>query len=192
MSTRQLQSDFGARVSNADEEDSALLQLRRVPVVVRMKLNNARIEIPSERGRPGLLVIGHRDDHIFRLETQIPCRHDEAFALFREGVHLDAVSDGQMESIGIRLKIVGHLIFRWSQVASHRKWKSRQSDRSSRREQFERVPTITPCIADVWIRIQNHERKAASRQMVSDGEPGLASAHDDRLNSFRCVWIVHL
>ena len=82
---RELQGDLGAGVADADDEDGAVRELRRVAVFERVELTNRRIEIRGERRDLRLLEVRHRDHDVVRLEGLLPCGHHEPFTVARRG-----------------------------------------------------------------------------------------------------------
>ena len=71
MAGRDVERDLRARVARADDEDGAVLELARVPVVARMELADGRIELAGERGDARLVVGAGRDDDLIGLEPAI-------------------------------------------------------------------------------------------------------------------------
>src|SRR5262245_10755422 len=129
-----LYTDIRSRVSRSDNENSAFLQLRWIPVIVCMQLNDPRIQTPRENGYPWILIIRHGHDDVFRLEPATACRYNETVAILRQFVHLDVVQNRQPKMLGVRLKVVRHLVFRRKRIATSWEPHSRKSGISSRCE----------------------------------------------------------
>ena len=77
---RDLQRDVGARVPDADDEHATVPQLRRVPVLAGVQLDDRRIEVGRERRDPRVPVRARRHDDVRRLERAIAGGHDVAVA----------------------------------------------------------------------------------------------------------------
>jgi hypothetical protein len=50
-----------------------------------------------------------------------------------------------------------------------------------RREQPQRVPPLTPRVADALVRVQDYEADAGAREVIADGETGLPAADHDHV-----------
>src|SRR6266545_4881551 len=109
---RELEGNLGARVAQPDDEHAAFLQLRRVPVLARMHLHDARIELPREDGHLRNPVRARRDDDVVGLEAPVARVHDVPIADARDSLHADAGADRKIEPRGIRLEVVPHLVLR--------------------------------------------------------------------------------
>ena len=66
-----LDRDLGARVPDSDDEHRSCAKLRRVPVLARMELDDARVELVHEGRHPGNLLASHRHDHVLCLEAPV-------------------------------------------------------------------------------------------------------------------------
>ena len=57
-------------------------------------------------------------------------------------------------------------------------------------EESQRVPPLSPDIANPRLGIQNHEREVSAGEMITDGQPRLAAANDDGLHALGFMKIV--
>jgi len=101
MSAGKFDGDIGSGVSGADDEHFARSKLRRVAIVIGMQLLDGRMKIFRERRRARLLVVGHGDDNVFRLELFVAGGDEEAIAMFGDAIDAQAGADRQVESSGI-------------------------------------------------------------------------------------------
>src|SRR5689334_12723378 len=91
---RNFHSNVAARIAHADDEHAAIPQLRRVLVIVRMQLHDARIEFTSERRNTRLLVVGHSHDDVVRFEAMPAGAELKASAFFPQSIYLDTIEHG--------------------------------------------------------------------------------------------------
>jgi len=109
-SARQFDGDLRARVSGADDQDAALLQLLWVPVVARMELHDLRIELGREVRHPVPLVVRHRNDHVLGLEPHLARDHEVAVPGPCQPVDPDAAAHRQLEARCVGGEIVRHVV----------------------------------------------------------------------------------
>jgi hypothetical protein len=62
------------------------------------------------------------------------------------------------------------------------KWHSRESIEARGSEQAKGIPSPPPRIADSLVRLEDHERQAPARQVISDRQTRLTAAYDNGLN----------
>ena len=182
MASRHVERDLRAGVARADDEDVAILQLTRVPVVTRVELADGRIELAGERRDARLVVGAGRDDDLIGLEPAIPDADDiAASAVVGARKFVDAMSgpDRDLEGGRVCLEVVGDGVLRRERVPRRRKRQTRQSVEVGRREDPQRVPAVPPRVADPVTGVEDHEAKAAPRQVVAGGQAGLAATDDD-------------
>ena len=79
--TSDVEGDLGAGVACPDNEDAAVLELRRIPVGAGMSLDDAGVKVLGERWEAWLLVVRHRHHDIGGLELAIASCHDEPIAV---------------------------------------------------------------------------------------------------------------
>src|SRR5215831_11331201 len=175
------------RVASTHNENFAGLQLGWIAVVRRVKLFDGWIESSCEARRARFLVVGHRDDHIFRFELLGPGGNAKTIPAARNAVDAYACSNRQVETPRIGFQVVSHLQLGREGVAARGKTKSGKPCVTRRREQAERIPAIAPGVADTTAGIQNQEADAAAGEMVSDGEACLAAADHDGVDAFKSV-----
>ena len=75
--------DLAARVSGSDDEHRPFLELRGVPVLAGVELDDAWVELIGECGHPGDLVASHRYNDVVSLEAPVPRLDHEAGAVSR-------------------------------------------------------------------------------------------------------------
>jgi hypothetical protein len=158
---------------------------------MRVHLDNSGIQISGEGGHAWHLVICHRDNYILGFEALLPRTHDKPAPILPKPVNRDVVSHGQSKMASVLYKIVGHLFFGGKTVAPDGEahpWKSRVPRGG---KQSERIPAVAPRISDPRVGVQDQERKATPRQMVSDGKPRLAATDNNSLNLLCVVTAVH-
>ena len=154
----QLQTDLAARVSDADDQDTAASELRRIAIVRGVQLEDARIEVRGERGHPGLLVAAHRDHHVVRLEPGAVRDDGEAVAVPLQSFDPDAGANREVVMDGVGLKVVSHLVLGRESIGRPGKRHPGQRVVARGTEQAKRVPARTPGVADALMRVEDHER----------------------------------
>src|SRR4029077_19839860 len=97
-----------------------------------------------------------------------------------------------MEALGIIRQVVGYLVLRQKSISTCGKAHSRKSRIPCRSKQAEGVPPVAPCVSNVRIGIENYERKAPLRQVISDRQAGLAPTDHNRLNSRYIIVALHI
>src|SRR3954452_8723745 len=75
--------DLGARISRPHDQDSTLLQLGSVSILMRVHLNNPVIEVAGERGDAWFLVIRHGDNDVFASNRSLPATRIKASPSFQ-------------------------------------------------------------------------------------------------------------
>ena len=105
----------------------------------------------------------------------------------RQGIDPDPGAHGQLETLRVRLQVVGHLVL--GGVGGPRGGEAHpgQPVVARRGEQAQRVPAGAPRVADAVVGVEDHERQAPAGQVVADRQPALAAAHDDRVDPFDLV-----
>src|SRR5215216_1686180 len=183
MRSGHLEGDLRSRVACANHQNGAFLELRWVAVLARMELHNARTELVGEGGELWDLVGARRDDHVSRFETAVAGRNYEAIPFSEESVHLDAGTNRQIESGGVGLQIVGHLVLRGERQGGGGEAPALQPVVTGRCEQAKRVPALAPGVTDPPVGVQDHEGQAPLCQMVADREACLTTTDDHRIET---------
>src|SRR5919107_352150 len=183
MRSGHLESDLRSRVARSNHQNGAFLELRRAAVLARMDLHDARKELAGEGGDLRDLIGARRDDHAFRFETAVAGCNYEPIPLPGESVHLDAGTNGELESGGVGLEIVGHLVLRGEREGGGGEAPALQSVIAGRGEQAERVPAIAPGVTDPLVGVEDHEGQAPLCQVVSSGETCLTTTDDHRIET---------
>jgi hypothetical protein len=135
MRSGNLEGDLRSRVARSNPKNGIFLELRWVTVLARMELHDARTKFLGEGGDLRDLVGARRDDHVFHFETPAAGRQDVAVISPGESVHLDAGTNGELESGSVGLKIVSHLVLRGERKGGRGEAPARQSAVPSRGEQ---------------------------------------------------------
>jgi hypothetical protein len=86
------------------------VQLRGIPVLVGMELDDVRIQFLRELRHSGSLEVGHGDDHVLGLEDVCLRFHHEPIVVPVELLYPDAGSHREFEARGVGLEVVGHLV----------------------------------------------------------------------------------
>ena len=132
---RDLHRNVGTGVARADHQHAPVAQLRRVPVVPRVQLDDPRIEVGRERRDLGLLVVPHRDHDVVGGEDVIAGRDLIAVPAARQPVDAHAVAEREIEVGRVRLEIVGHLVLGDERGARRRERHAGQAVETGRGEQ---------------------------------------------------------
>ena len=190
MRAYNLERDLGTRVPNAHDQDAPFPQLGRTSVVARMQLHDARVEIAGVGGDRGRMVGARRDHDVIGLEPPVPGGDDVPLPKPGQAVDAHPRADGELESLRVCLEVVGHLVLRRERQGGRGEAQPLQAVVACGREQAKGVPARAPRVADPLVRVQDHERSVARRQVVSHGEAGLAAADDHRLEAFGAVVVL--
>ena len=177
-----LEGDLSARVRGADDEDAAVPELGRIPILTGVQLHEARVEVRRERGNSGAPVRARCHDDLVGLEPAVPSHHDVPARLSGEAVHVDTAANREIEPGRIGLQVAGHLVLRGERPGRRGKGPARQSVVARGGEEAKRVPPPAPGVTDPLVRVQDHEGKTALRQVVARRETGLAAADDHGLD----------
>ena len=179
---RRVERDLGPRVAAADDQDVAVLELLRVAIGGGMQLDDGGVESGGVVGHPRALPASDRDHDVVGQQTALARRHDESGPVARHAVHVHAEPHRQLEAGRVRLEVVRHRLLRRVRVPWSGEAHPGEPVVPRRREQAQRVPAAAPGVADPIAGVEDHERQATTRELVADGESGLASAHDNRLD----------
>ena len=100
MGRRRLEGDVRAGMAEADDEHGPVGELRRIPVLARVDLSDAGIELPGDLRdrRHGESPSGH--DHLARPEPAVSRGGDEltaAVAGLHQALHPRGTPDGELE-----------------------------------------------------------------------------------------------
>ena len=148
-----------------------------------MELHNARKELLSESGDLRDLVGARRDDHVFRFETAVAGCNYEPIPLPEESVYLDTSSNGELESGGVGLEIIGHLVLGGERKGWRGESPALQSIVAGRGEQAQRIPALAPGVPDPFVGVEDHEGQVPLCQVVPGGETSLTTTDDDRIET---------
>ena len=173
-----LDRDFGARVSDSDDEHRPFFELRRVAVLAGMELVNAGVQLVGERRHPGGLVGCHRHDDVLSLEDPVACFDDEMAAVPRQPIDSDAGPNRELEPCGVGLEVVGHVVLRRERLRRAGEIHPRQGVEAGGCEEAKRVPALSPRVADPLVGVEDHEGEVPPGQVVADGETCLSPADD--------------
>ena len=116
----QLQSDLGARVPHSHHQDSALLELGRVPVACGVQLDDARIELPGERWDLRRVACAQRDHHGVRLEHMMTRGEHEPVVHSRQPIDRHTRAHREREPLAVRLEVVPDLVLRGERPPARR------------------------------------------------------------------------
>ena len=128
-----------------------------------------------------LLATGGHDD-VGRLPALVTGADHVPVALPPEPVHPNAGADRQLESAGVRVKVVGHLVLGREGQAVPGERHPRKAVELGRGEQAQRVPPLPPGIADPLVRVEDDEVAALSGQVPPQGKSRLTTADDDSVD----------
>src|SRR5215217_8943296 len=124
VGSSQLFGDLCPGVAGSDHKDTSFLELTGVAVLGDMKLDYARIELAGEPRHPGFLPARHRNHHVVGLKPSVSGSRHEEVALSRQPLHPHTGLDANIEAPGVRLQIVGHLVFAREPPVVSGKWHS--------------------------------------------------------------------
>src|SRR5215208_7086620 len=144
VGSSQLFGDLCPRVAGSDHKDTSFLELTGVAVLGDMKLDYARIELAGEVRDTGFLPARHRNHHVVGLKPSVSGSRHEEVALSRESLHPYTGLDANIEAPGVRLQIVGHLVFAREPPMISGKRHPGEPVEPIRGEQPQRVPALTP------------------------------------------------
>ena len=131
----------------------------------------------SSGAKAGIRAAGRRpeaSDDLVGLEAPLARREHEAPARRPEPVDAHAPADREPEVRRVGLEVVGHLVPRGEGPGRGGERHPGQAVVAGGREQAQGVPAPAPRVADALVGVQDHERPAAPRQVVPDGEARLA------------------
>src|SRR2546430_6428913 len=147
-----------------------------------MKLSGAGIDICS-KGRPlRRLEIGHGYDNVFRFEALPSGSHLKSISVFGQQTYFGIVFNRQLEMVCVKLEIIGDLIFRRKRIAWSGEGQTGKSAVTRRCEEPERVPTISPGVADALIGVKNQKRNTALLQVVAGRKSRLTATDNNGVN----------
>src|SRR5215211_2974490 len=143
------------------------------------------MELVGEAGDLRYLVGACCDNHVIRFETAVAGCNYEPISLPGESVHLDAGSNGELESSRVGLEIVGHLVLRGKRQGWRWEAPSLQSVVAGWGEQAERVPALAPGVTDPLAGVEDHEGQTPLCQVVPRGETRLTTTDDHRIETLQ-------
>src|SRR5262245_10421620 len=158
-----LDRDLCSRVADTHDQHIPGLQLRGAAVLERMELHDVCVQLRSKRWSARPLVVAHRDDDVFRLESLVPRDDDNPVAESRQAIDAHVRSHRQCKALRVRFEIVGHLILRWKIEGRRGEWHAVQTGKPCGGEQPERIPSVAPRVADMGTRIKDDEWNASAR-----------------------------
>ena len=82
--SRHFDPDVRPRVSRSHDQNAPILQLRRVPVFVRVQLQNSPVEVPRKRRHFRPLIVGHRHHNLVRFIALLARLHLEPLSIVRK------------------------------------------------------------------------------------------------------------
>src|ERR1041385_7039586 len=94
---------------------------------MRVQLNDFMVQLVSECGYLWMLVIRHRDNHVFGFEVPVTGRHTKSITFPPESIYLDRVLHRQVKSLHVVAQVVSHLILSGKRVAASGKSQSGKS-----------------------------------------------------------------
>ena len=97
----------------------------------------------------------------------------------------------QAEVTRILCEVVRSLLVCGCDIASAREGHAGKSGITRRREQAERIPSVSPGVPDLLIGIENKEGNAALGEVIPHCEPGLSPANNDGVNRLYFKTSVH-
>ena len=167
--------DLGSRVARADDEHVPS-QLRRIPVLRRMKLGDAPVQVGNKRRESRRQVGAGGDHNLVRGNAYVG---QETVTVLRQEPHSHAEPDWQPEAPCVRLHVVGDLVF--GDGGGRRGWKREpgQSVDASRREQAQGVPSPAPRIADPSTVVDDQTANGSSGEVVPGRQPSLSATDDE-------------
>src|SRR5829696_9512182 len=148
-----------------------------------MELDDILIYLLRELRHPGSLEVRHGPDHVLGLEDGILRLHHEPITVPGDLLHPDAGSHREVETRGVGLQIVRHLVLGRERPAVRREGEIREPVVPRRGKKFERVPAIAPRVADTPVRLQDHVLTAPLGQLMPHREPSLPAADYHRLKT---------
>ena len=154
-----------------------LLELRGIPVLAGVELDDAWVELIGECRPPGLLVASHRHNDVVRLEAPVARLDHEAGAVSRQPVDTDAGPDRGARSVP-RTRPGSRPPRPWWRTRRGRTGEghARQGVVAGGREEAKRVPAPAPRVADSLVRVQDQEGKVPPGEVVPDREARLSGA----------------
>ena len=177
--------DIASRVRGADDEDGPGLKLCGAAVVRRVELPDSGIEVGGEVGSHGPVVLedAGRNDDVVGLEPAIAGTDDVSVAVLLHGVDAGPGANGQLEALGVRLEVVGHLPRGRERLRRSGEPHAGKPVEACRGVQPERGPALPPRVSDSLTRIEDDEGPASLLQVVAGGQSRLAAADDHRLEA---------
>ena len=153
---RQVHGDLGPGIARAHEEHSAARKLSGITVFVRVQLHDVGPELASERGYARLLIAGRRDHHLVGLICASGRFHVKATVHLAETVDAGARANRQVHVGGIALEVLRHLVLGRKCVFVGREAVAVEAVELRGSEKPERIPPLSPDIADAGGGLQNH------------------------------------
>ena len=81
-----------------------------------VELHDLCVEMFGKRGNTRSLVVAHRDDDLLGTKQARPGLELVVTVVPRQSVDANSVQHGELELSGVRLEVVGHLVFAWKRV----------------------------------------------------------------------------
>src|SRR5665213_522649 len=70
-------------------------------------------------------------------------------------------------------------------------WHPVEPIEARRRKESQRIPPLSPRIADAGVALENHERPTQPLQMIAGRQPSLSAANDDGLDPLHVLCAMH-
>ena len=156
-----------------------------------MQLDDARIELRGEGGRPRALEVGHRHHHLLGLDGSGAGVTTKRAPFLKRRSNGHARADRQREARGVGLKIVGHLVLGGEAVRRRGERHADQAVEAGRGEQAQRIPALPPGVSDPRVGVQDHEAQPVPGQVVAHREAGLTGADHHRRDLFDVCHPMH-
>ena len=112
-----------------------------------------------------MLEDARRHDDVVSLEPTIAGTDDVSVAVLLHRVDADPGTNGQVEALGVRLEVVGHLPRSRKRLGRSGKPHAGQPVDSGGRVQAQRGPSLPPRVSDSLTRIEDDEGPASLLQV---------------------------
>lgn len=125
-----------------------------------------------------------REHDVVRMEALVFSRDQIAGSVASDAMNPDAGADVEAEAQGVGFQIVGELVLGVERPERAGVGRSRKLAEHRRCEEAERIPLLSPVVADVPVGFQDQEGPASPPEVVAGREAGLPAADNDRFHTF--------